>query len=174
MSQPNPAKDGGNINSRVWDNHYPNDPDDDNSSKKSDKYLWRHEERDTRHNSNCSRIQTERSIGYPRQNSTNQPYDTILGINGIKNDFIRKQQFVWGCKEDFNYCQKVYNSFSDMCQVGDDEMLWALPIILRGDVLSVYSIESNNCQTFDESEGLLHICHNTDGGRCSTLTKNAA
>lgn len=68
------------------------------------------------------------------------PFKTTfrLGINGLIKTYIGQQQLSGAYEEDIGECFYVFETLASMCEVSDDEMKPALPIIPKVDAFSLF------------------------------------
>lgn len=81
-------------------------------------------------------------------------YNT-LDINGLMKAYVGKQQLSGEYDEYLDDCFQVFETVASMCQVTEEEMGRALPIMLRGDAFSLYSAKVDAFPTYKDAKRIL-------------------
>lgn len=78
-----------------------------------------------------------------------------MGINGVMKEFTGKTEFSGAYEEDLDDTLDVFETMARMCSIKNDEKSQSIPIMLKGDALSLLSRKSNESQTYEERVDML-------------------
>ena len=66
---------------------------------------------------------------------------TNLGVNGLLKAYSGRQVFSGAITDDLNAVLEEYDTFCDLCGLSDHEKATTLPLLLRGNAITVYSTQ---------------------------------
>lgn len=94
-----------------------------------------------------------------------------LGVNGIMKAFIGQDKFSGKYEEDLDAVLNIFETLSRMCDATPEEMRKAMPVMLKGNALRLFSKKAKDCVTYENGAEMLRSWYNSREKQNRLLTE---